>query len=217
MFNLLFEVLATELVDSLVRRSVLLPSPTPPLFRSRRGRRHEVHKALSPIPPEGRLPRPRADPRPPDGRAFTPRLKAGLHPLPDGWRSPRPEGLHPHPKAFTPLPRADLHATTLYLLLPPTPLPRAFGSLRAATKDDKAKTEEEEFSTGPLSVLTQSVKSNTQVLINCRNNKKLLGRVKAFDRHCNMVLENVKEMWTETPKGTATKKSKPVNKDRFIR
>jgi small nuclear ribonucleoprotein (snRNP)-like protein len=27
----------------------------------------------------------------------------------------------------------------------------------------------------------------TQVLINCRNNKKLLGRVKAFDRHCNMV------------------------------
>ena len=38
---------------------------------------------------------------------------------------------------------------------------------------------------------------NMQVLINCRNNKKLLGRVKAFDRHCNMVLENVREMWTE--------------------
>lgn len=91
--------------------------------------------------------------------------------------------------------------------------------LRASTgaKDDKAKSEEEEFSTGPLSVLTQSVKSNTQVLINCRNNKKLLGRVKAFDRHCNMVLENVKEMWTEQPKGGVAKKSKPVNKDRFIR
>lgn len=52
-----------------------------------------------------------------------------------------------------------------------------------------ARQEEEEFNTGPLSVLTQSVKNNTQVLINCRNNKKLLGRVKAFDRHCNMVLE----------------------------
>ena len=39
-----------------------------------------------------------------------------------------------------------------------------------------------------------------QVLINCRNNKKLLGRVKAFDRHCNMVLEGVKEMWTEMPR-----------------
>ena len=74
------------------------------------------------------------------------------------------------------------------------------------------------FFTGPLRVLTDSVKNNTQVLINCRwkslylnwksmvlheilrNNKKLLGRVKAFDRHCNMVLEGVKEMWTELPK-----------------
>mmetsp|Transcript_19546 Transcript_19546/g.27429 ORF Transcript_19546/g.27429 Transcript_19546/m.27429 type:complete len:102 (-) Transcript_19546:257-562(-) len=76
---------------------------------------------------------------------------------------------------------------------------------------------EEDYSTGPLSVLTQSVRNNTQVLINCRNNKKLLGRVKAFDRHCNMVLENVQEMWTETAKtGKGAKKAKPVNKDRFI-
>lgn len=80
-------------------------------------------------------------------------------------------------------------------------------------KDEK----EHDYSTGPLSVLTQSVKNNTQVLINLRNNKKLLGRVKAFDRHCNMVLENVQEMWTEVPKaGKGKKKAKPVNKDRFI-
>jgi len=94
----------------------------------------------------------------------------------------------------------------------------AYSSRAAAgTPADKTKTEEEEFSTGPLSVLTQSVKSNTQILINCRNNKKLLGRVKAFDRHCNMVLENVKEMWTEVPKaGKGKARSKPVNKDRFI-
>ncbi|XP_041468810.1 small nuclear ribonucleoprotein Sm D2 [Lytechinus variegatus] len=85
------------------------------------------------------------------------------------------------------------------------------------SQEELAKREEEEFKTGPLSVLTQSVKNNTQVLINCRNNKKLLGRVKAFDRHCNMVLENVKEMWTETPKaGKGKKRSKPVNKDRYI-
>ncbi|KAJ9511000.1 hypothetical protein QJQ45_027878 [Haematococcus lacustris] len=63
--------------------------------------------------------------------------------------------------------------------------------------DDLEKKEEEEFRTGPLSVLTTSVKTNSQVLINCRNNHKLLGRVKAFDRHCNMILENVTEMWTE--------------------
>lgn len=45
--------------------------------------------------------------------------------------------------------------------------------------------------------LPDSTPLRAQVLVNCRNNKKLLGRVKAFDRHCNMVLENVKEMWTE--------------------
>jgi len=85
------------------------------------------------------------------------------------------------------------------------------------TQEELNKREEEEFLTGPLSILAQSVKNNTQVLINCRNNKKLLGRVKAFDRHCNMVLENVKEMWTEVPRtGKGKKRSKPVNKDRFI-
>jgi small nuclear ribonucleoprotein (snRNP)-like protein len=47
--------------------------------------------------------------------------------------------------------------------------------------------EEYEISQGPLSVLQQSVRNNTQVLISLRNNKKLLGRVKAFDRHANMV------------------------------
>ena len=84
------------------------------------------------------------------------------------------------------------------------------------TEDELRKIEEEEFNTGPLSLLTQSVKNNTQVLINCRNNRKLLGRVKAFDRHCNMVLENVKEMWTEKPKKGKGKKVNVVNKDRFI-
>ncbi|KAL5008901.1 hypothetical protein ScPMuIL_014482 [Solemya velum] len=90
-------------------------------------------------------------------------------------------------------------------------------SRKQMTPEELNQREQEEFNTGPLSVLTQSVKNNTQVLINCRNNKKLLARVKAFDRHCNMVLENVKEMWTEVPKtGKGKKKSKPVNKDRYI-
>jgi hypothetical protein len=31
-----------------------------------------------------------------------------------------------------------------------------------------------------------------------------------------MVLENVKEMWTETPKTAGGKKGRAVNKDRFI-
>jgi len=85
------------------------------------------------------------------------------------------------------------------------------------TDDERERDERESFETGPLSVLNESVKNQTQVLINVRNNKKLLGRVKAFDRHCNMVLENVREMWTEIPKtGKGQAKAKPINRDRFI-
>ncbi|KAI8909734.1 hypothetical protein EDD86DRAFT_206174 [Gorgonomyces haynaldii] len=77
--------------------------------------------------------------------------------------------------------------------------------------------EEAEFQTGPLSLLTTAVKNRSQILVSTRNNRKLLARVKAFDRHFNMVLENVKEMWTETPKQVkGQKQAKPVNKDRFI-
>ena len=50
---------------------------------------------------------------------------------------------------------------------------------------------------GPLSMIAASMNENVPVLINCRNNKKLLARIKAFDRHCNMVLENVTEFWTQ--------------------
>eukprot|EP01100_Stratorugosa_tubuloviscum_P004449 TRINITY_DN210_c1_g6_i1.p1 TRINITY_DN210_c1_g6~~TRINITY_DN210_c1_g6_i1.p1 ORF type:complete len:126 (-),score=53.25 TRINITY_DN210_c1_g6_i1:36-413(-) len=86
-----------------------------------------------------------------------------------------------------------------------------------ANEPEKVRNEEEEWKTGPLSVLLESVKTSSQVLINCRNNKKLLGRVKAFDRHCNMVLINVKELWTEVPKsGKGKNRAKPVNKERFI-
>ncbi|TQS38526.1 hypothetical protein Golomagni_00966, partial [Golovinomyces magnicellulatus] len=84
------------------------------------------------------------------------------------------------------------------------------------TEFEIAQLEEHEFTSGPLSILQTAVRSHTQVLISCRNNRKLLARVKAFDRHCNMVLENVKEMWTETPRTSAGKKGRPVNKDRFI-
>lgn len=62
------------------------------------------------------------------------------------------------------------------------------------TQEELRALEAEEFRVGPLSTLTRSVKERTLVLIGCRNNRKLLGRVKAFDRHCNMVLENVKEV-----------------------
>jgi len=84
------------------------------------------------------------------------------------------------------------------------------------TEYEIAELEKYEFSAGPLSILQTAVRTHNQVLISCRNNRKLLARVKAFDRHCNMVLENVKEMWTETPRKADGSKGRPVNKDRFI-
>jgi len=57
-----------------------------------------------------------------------------------------------------------------------------------------AELEDFEFRNGPLSVLQQAVQNHDQVLISLRNNRKLLARIKAFDRHSNMVLINVKEV-----------------------
>lgn len=68
------------------------------------------------------------------------------------------------------------------------------------TEVELVKLEEYEFSHGPLSVLQTAVQNHSQVLISLRNNKKLLARVKAFDRHSNMVLENVKEVGSNRTK-----------------
>merc|ERR1711976_343707 len=70
---------------------------------------------------------------------------------------------------------------------------------------------QKELESGPHSMLVECCKNNGQVLINCRNNHKLLGRLKAFDKHCNLILLDVKEMWTVRTSG-----QKPINKDRFI-
>ncbi|KAK9427374.1 hypothetical protein V1505DRAFT_317709, partial [Lipomyces doorenjongii] len=66
------------------------------------------------------------------------------------------------------------------------------------------------------SVLQAAVTNRSQVLISCRNNKNLLARVKAFDNHSNMVLKNVKEIWTDIPHTSNGKKGRPVDKSRFI-
>lgn len=55
-------------------------------------------------------------------------------------------------------------------------------------------------------MLTKAVKTNSQILINCRNNRKILAKVKAFDRHLNMVLESACEIWTEMPKSSSNGK-----------
>ena len=43
-----------------------------------------------------------------------------------------------------------------------------------------------DLKSGPFSVLYKAVRGNTQILVNVRNNHKLLARVKAYDRHMNL-------------------------------
>ncbi|KAF1986863.1 Sm-like ribonucleo protein [Aulographum hederae CBS 113979] len=84
------------------------------------------------------------------------------------------------------------------------------------TEYEVSQLEEYEFTAGPLSILQSAVRTRVQVLVQVRNGRKLLARIKAFDRHCNMILENVKEMWTIIPKLANGKPGRPINKDRFI-
>lgn len=61
-----------------------------------------------------------------------------------------------------------------------------------------------------MSLINNAMVNREPVIISLRNNHKLIARVKAFDKHCNMILENVKELWTEK------KQNKPINCERFI-
>ena len=79
----------------------------------------------------------------------------------------------------------------------------------------KEKTEEDMINEGPLSLLKEAVRTNSQILIYCRNNRKLLGRIRAFDRHMNIILEAVCEIWSEMMKGK-NKQHKLRNRERFI-
>jgi small nuclear ribonucleoprotein D2 len=47
----------------------------------------------------------------------------------------------------------------------------------------------------PFFLLSESIIQNSPIIIFLRNNKKLIGYVRAFDRHFNLILENVKELW----------------------
>lgn len=84
------------------------------------------------------------------------------------------------------------------------------------TEAELQQLEDFEFNHGPMSLLQTSMNNGTPVVIYCRNNHKLIAKVKAFDRHCNLVLEDVKEMWTETTKNSKGKVIKSASKERFV-
>ena len=65
--------------------------------------------------------------------------------------------------------------------------------------------EEYEFNHGPMSILNNAVKNDSPIIISCRNNHKLIGKVRAFDRHCNLVLETSKNCGLKTSRTTRVK------------
>ncbi|AFP65482.1 small nuclear ribonucleoprotein SM D2 (nucleomorph) [Chroomonas mesostigmatica CCMP1168] len=48
----------------------------------------------------------------------------------------------------------------------------------------------------PLDFFSEIIIGNRPVMIFIRNNKKLLGYIRAFDRHMNLIIDNGKEIWT---------------------
>lgn len=67
-----------------------------------------------------------------------------------------------------------------------------------------------------MSLIQNALKKDLAVVISCRNNHKLVGKVRAFDRHCNLILENVKEIWNETVSNNKGKIIKTISKERFV-
>jgi len=52
--------------------------------------------------------------------------------------------------------------------------------------NSEAESTSTDLKSGPFAVLYNAVRGNTQILVNVRNNHKILGRVKAYDRHMNL-------------------------------
>jgi len=59
-------------------------------------------------------------------------------------------------------------------------------SSSSSNMNEEETNENTDLKGGPFSVLYKAVRGNLQVLVNVRNNHKLLGRVKAYDRHMNL-------------------------------
>lgn len=74
--------------------------------------------------------------------------------------------------------------------------------------------QEDNFEVGPYSMLLSCSRLGEQVIVSCRNNRKVIGRVKAFDRHLNLLLEDAAENWSEKPRRGGG--VRPVVHERFF-
>jgi len=52
-------------------------------------------------------------------------------------------------------------------------------------------------SDSPMCLLSTIICKKKLAIIFLRNNKKLIENIKAFDKHFNLILENIREIWNE--------------------
>lgn len=72
---------------------------------------------------------------------------------------------------------------------------------------------EDKYKTGPFSLLYSAVHTpTTRVLILLRNQKRLVARVRAFDRHFNMLLQDGQEISNEKDAATGEHKLRHIPK-----
>jgi len=65
----------------------------------------------------------------------------------------------------------------------------------------------------PSCLLSSIIKENKLIVIFLRNNKKIVAKLKAFDKHFNLILENIREIWNEhNKKGKTTFKERHIGK-----
>lgn len=80
----------------------------------------------------------------------------------------------------------------------------------------EAQREAYEFEHGPFSLLHHAFREKSQLVVWMRNDHKLLAGIKAFDRHGNMVLTKVKEIWYEVSKRKKGKKKRHIERSKFM-
>jgi len=63
----------------------------------------------------------------------------------------------------------------------------------------------------PMSLLSIIIEQDILAIIFLRNNKKIIANIKAFDKHFNLILDNIRELWNQN-----NNKGKLQFKERYI-
>jgi small nuclear ribonucleoprotein D2 len=90
----------------------------------------------------------------------------------------------------------DVGDTRTKMAQPPLKQARTEADVIGFSKSDSAT-----YKSGPFSLLYNAVHDpKGYILVQCRNDRKIVAKLIAFDHHFNLVLTNAMEIWTKTTK-----------------